>query len=160
MKADLLEPGLATLDALIGYDAVCVLLTEDERPLEGAAGFIDWRMGGALSGVLKTGFFTGSPGEKLLVPTDQKLPAPRLFVMGLGPRKSVTQLGLEHALSAAATMVTKAGSASVALSVSRVPQLDDAALASLVTQFFLPGVSGKKVAVFADKTLRAQLASR
>ena len=49
---------------------------------------------------------------------------------------------------------------SVALWVSRVPQLDDAAMASLVTRAFLPGVSSQKVAVFADKSLRAQLASR
>jgi len=160
MTPDLLEPSLAAVDGLTGYDAVCVLITEDERPLEGAAGFIDWRLGGALSRVLQSGFFVGTPGEKLLVPTDQKLPAPRLFAMGLGPRKGVTPLGVEHALTAAATMVTKAGMKSVALSVSRVPQLDDTAMASLVTRAFLPGVSGQKVAVFADKSLRAQLASR
>ena len=159
MSPELLEPGLAALDALTGYDAVCVLITEDERPLEGAAGFVDWRMGGALSRVLQSGFFVGSPGEKLLVPTDQTLPTPRLFAMGLGPRKGVTPLGVEHALAAAATMLTKAGVQSVAFSVSRVPQLDDAAMASLVTRAFLPALAGKKVAVFADKAFRSQLAS-
>ncbi len=160
MTPELLDPGLAALDALTGYDAVCVLITEDERPLEGAAGFVDWRLGGALSRVLQSGFFVGSPGEKLLVPTDEKLSVPRLFAMGLGPRKGVTPLGVEHALTAAASMIAKAGMQSVALSVARVPQLDDAAVASLVTRAFLTGVGGRKVAVFADKSLRAHLASK
>ncbi len=159
MTPEFLEPGLAALDSLTGYDAVCILITEDERPLEGAAGFVDWRMGGALSRVLQTGFFVGSPGEKLLVPTDQTLAAPKLFAVGLGPRKGVTPLGAEHALAGAATMLTKAGVQSVAFSVARVPQLDDTAMARLVTRAFLPGLQCKKVALFADKAFRAQLAS-
>ncbi len=160
MNLEVLEPALSAVDALGGYDAVCVLITEDERPLEGAAGFVDWRMGGGLSRVLKSGFFAGAPGEKLLVPTDQRLPCPRLFAVGLGPRKAVTPLGLEHALTAAAAMLLKAGMQSFAVSVSRVPQLDDAALAGLVHRAFLPAVGGKRVAVFADKALRSHLAPR
>lgn len=160
MTPEFLEPSLLALDSLAGYDAVCVLITEDERPLEGTAGFVDWRLGGALSRVLKSGFFVGSPDEKLLVPTDARLPAPRLFVMGLGPSSGVTPLGLEHALGAAAAMLTKAGVHSVALSVSRVPQIDDAATASLMTRAFLPGMSGQKVALFADKALRSRMSSK
>ncbi len=157
MSADFIDPGLAALDALTGYDAVCVLITADERPLEGAAGFVDWRMGGSLSRVLKSGFFTGSPGEKLLVPTDSKLPVPMLFAVGLGPRKGVTLLGVEHALAATATMLSKAKVGSVAISVSRVSQLDDPALANLIKRALLPAMSGIRVAVFADKSLRSHL---
>ena len=33
---------------------------EDERPLQGLAGLVDWRMGGSLSALLRAGFCTGA----------------------------------------------------------------------------------------------------
>ncbi|HEY1333477.1 MAG TPA: peptidase M17, partial [Myxococcaceae bacterium] len=51
-----------TLDALdpLPVDTVCLFVSEDERPLGGAAGFVDWRLCGQLSRLLVDGFFKGT----------------------------------------------------------------------------------------------------
>src|SRR5436190_1879228 len=41
---------------------------EDERPLQGLAGLVDWRIGGGLSALLRAGFCTGATGEAVLLP--------------------------------------------------------------------------------------------
>jgi hypothetical protein len=142
-----LTAGLAAVDAL-DVDAVCCFLTEDERPLSGAAGFIDWRLSGGLSRVLKAGFFAGAPGEKLLVPSAGQVPAPKLFAVGLGRATGVTVLGLEHALSQAAEMLTKAQVSSVALAFPSLPKAVDSTRDDLVSRAFTARFTGR-VAVFA-----------
>ena len=60
---------------------------EDERPLRGAAGLCDWRLGGRLSALLgATGEarLVGTFGERLLMPTGPRLPWQRLMLFGLG----------------------------------------------------------------------------
>ena len=59
-----------TLEALdpLPVDTVCLFVSEDERPLGGAAGFVDWRLCGQLSRLLVDGFFKGTRGESLLLP--------------------------------------------------------------------------------------------
>jgi hypothetical protein len=59
-----------------------------ERPLRGAAGRIDWRLGGHLSAMLARGAFDGAVDEAVLVPTGARLRAPRALLVGLGPRES------------------------------------------------------------------------
>lgn len=158
MKPEVLEPSLDALDALAGYEALCLVVTEDERPLTGAAGFVDWRLCGGLSRLLKDGFFTGQPGEKLLTPSDGRLPTPLLFAVGLGRAGAVTPLGLEHALTAAVAMLKKAGVDSAVLGLPALRKLDEATCADVVRRAFLAGFEGAHVGVFADKPLRARLA--
>lgn len=147
MSVERLEPGLVAVDGLGGLEAVCCLLTEDERPLPGAAGFVDWRLCGALSRVLKSGFFRGLPGEHLLVPTDGRLPSPKLFAVGLGRGAGVTTLGLEHALEDAARMLKDAGVRSVALALPGLPKAVEAVRAEAVERAFVAHFQGR-VALF------------
>ncbi len=105
MKPQQLTSGLDALDGLSGIEALCCFVVEDERPLSGATGYLDWRLCGGLSKILGSGFFVGAPGDKLLVPTDARIPAKRVFAMGLGKLNAVTALGLEHALTQAAAML-------------------------------------------------------
>jgi len=61
---------------------------EDERPLRGAAGLCDWRLGGRLSRLLGATGATrlrGAFGEQLLMPSGRRLPWERLVLFGLGP---------------------------------------------------------------------------
>jgi hypothetical protein len=58
---------------------------EDERPLQGLAGFVDWRTGGVLSSLLRQGFCSGRSGEAVLLPGERNLPAQRWVLLGLGP---------------------------------------------------------------------------
>jgi Cytosol aminopeptidase family, N-terminal domain len=148
VKPQQLESDLEALDAMTGIEALCCFVTQDERPLSGAAGFVDWRMCGELSRVLGSGFFVGAPGDKLLLPTEHKIPARRLFAVGLGNSGAVTSLGLEHALTQAAAMLTKAQVGSVALAFPSLPKAVDAVKDELVGRAFAPHFQGA-VAVFA-----------
>ncbi len=148
MKPQQLISGLDSLDAMTGIEAVCCFVMEDERPLSGAAGFLDWRLCGGLSKILGSGFFVGAPGDKLLVPTDSRVPAKKVFAVGLGRSSSVTALGLEHALTQAAAMLSKAKVDSVALAFPVLPRPVAQSRDELVDRAFAPHFSGA-VAVFS-----------
>jgi hypothetical protein len=79
------EPSLASLDAA-AVDALALFIAEGERPLRRLAGLCDWRMCGAISRVVQADWFQGQAGEVMLMPSAGKLPAPRLFLFGLGKR--------------------------------------------------------------------------
>lgn len=69
-------------------EALGLPVFEDERPLRGAAGLCDWRLGGRLSRLLGAGGgaarFHGHRGEQLLLPTGPRLPFSRIVLYGLG----------------------------------------------------------------------------
>lgn len=159
MKPEVLEPGLPSLDALRGFDAFCLLVTEDERPLSGAAGYLDWRLCGALSRVLKNAFFSGTPDERLLMPSEGRVPVAKVFAVGLGKSRNVTLLGLEHALIAAAVMLEKAGVGAVALALPALPQLSAEAAATVLRRAFCDAFKGARVGVLADLPLRQKLSA-
>ena len=76
-------PELPTLDAL-ETEVVLLPYFEDERPLEGAAGLIDWRLCGALSKRIAADEESGHFGEQRWTVTVPKLRAERLLLFGLG----------------------------------------------------------------------------
>jgi leucyl aminopeptidase len=152
--------GFEGLDALAGVDALCLFVAEDDRPLPGTAGYVDWRLCGSLSRVLKAGFFTGVKDDWLLLPSDGRLPFPRVFAVGLGPRSALNKEALGAALASAARVLAKAKVESVALEIPGGGQVDEAAQAAALQQHFLPGFKGKHVAILADKALAKLLPVR
>lgn len=80
-----------------------VTVYSDSRPLKGISALVDWRLNGRLSKVLKANRFVGAFGECLLMPSEGRIRAPEILVMGLGSRDlfneshvgSATQLLLE-----------------------------------------------------------------
>jgi hypothetical protein len=70
----------------------------DQRPLGGLAGLLDWRLGGRLSALLKSGFVTGEKGEALLLPGKPHVPFEKVLVLGLGPRAEFDDSGFRAAL--------------------------------------------------------------
>ncbi|WP_426753235.1 M17 family peptidase N-terminal domain-containing protein [Myxococcus sp. Y35] len=152
--------GLDGLDSLGGVDALCLFVAEDDRPLPSSAGFVDWRLCGSLSRVLKAGFFTGAEDDWLLLPSDGKLPVPRIFVVGLGARQRLDTSALSEALAEAGRVLSKARVESVALEVPGEGRLDDAARADAFQKGFLPAFKGGRVAVLADKGLVKSLPAR
>jgi hypothetical protein len=147
------EIGLEGLDALAGVDALCLFVAEDDRPLPGTAGYVDWRLCGALSRVLKQGFFTGVKSDWLLLPSDGRIPIPRIFAVGMGARKDLDAGALGAALANAAQVLNKARVESVALELAGSGRVDEAAQAQALQQHFLPAFKGKRVTVLADKVL-------
>jgi hypothetical protein len=150
------EPSLESIDGLKDIEALCVFVTDDDRPLTGAAGYLDWRMCGSLSRVLLRGFFKGDRGEQLLMPTNGGVSTVKLFAVGAGPSKTLDASTLGLLLESSALMLKRAGVASVAISLPKCA-LDEAAKADAVKKRFAPSFSPGTTAVFAEKSLRALL---
>jgi hypothetical protein len=81
VRVETADLGLPALDALDG-DALAVFVGP-ERPLQGLAGFADWRLCGLLSRAIRDGSYDPDAGEALLLPTGGRLRVPRLFCFGL-----------------------------------------------------------------------------
>ena len=82
-------------------DTVVVPVPADERPLRAEAGWIDWRVCGAISSQLASGYMSGQKGEVVLLPAPAPLDATRLLLVGLGPSKRLDGRGLQRAISLA-----------------------------------------------------------
>lgn len=63
-----------------------IILTchENERPLQGLAGLMDWRFEGALSRFIQAGFFSGKPGECVYVPVTKLGKTYHILLVGAG----------------------------------------------------------------------------
>lgn len=153
------DVGLEALDSLQGLEALCLFVGEDERPLEGLAGYVDWRLGGALSRLLRQGFFAGKADDKLLLPAEGRLPMERVFVVGVGRAHGLDPMHLGEVLLAAGEMLSKARIGSVALPIPAGDHLEEATRAAAFTGKFLPAFLGQRVAVMADKGLGRLVAS-
>ncbi len=70
----------------MGHDLVVLGIFEDERPIKGLGGLIDWRTHGRISRIIKSGFFSGKWGERMLYPPGKWISARRLLLLGLGRR--------------------------------------------------------------------------
>jgi hypothetical protein len=56
----------------------------NERPLQGLAGLLDWRLGGAISSFVRRGTFSGSPGENVYFPVKRGERGFHVFLLGGG----------------------------------------------------------------------------
>jgi len=82
------ELGLSALDGL-DVDALAVFVGP-ERPLQGFAGFADWRLCGAISRAIRTGLFHAGDGEALLLPSGGRVAPGRVFCEALARAGSET----------------------------------------------------------------------
>lgn len=57
---------------------------ENERPLRGLAGLLDWRLKGALSGFIRVGTLTGKEGELCYLPVQHHDRLIHCFFLGRG----------------------------------------------------------------------------
>jgi hypothetical protein len=85
MELAFMAPDARRLDEANVELCVCSVWS-DLRPLTGLAGLLDWRLGGRLSALAKSGFLTGSAGEALLLPGKPHVPFEKVLVAGLGAR--------------------------------------------------------------------------
>lgn len=99
-----------------GGDLFVVPIWQDVRPLRGAAGLIDWRLNGRLSQSLREERFTGTPGEKLLLPT-KRIPWRAILAVGLGPVGIVDDERSSGFLSVVFEVMTGLGMRTLAISL-------------------------------------------
>jgi len=126
LRLEVAELSLAAIDAL-DVDA-CAVFVGPERPLQGFAGYLDWRLCGAVSRAIRAGTFDGADGEALLLPSGGRIAVPRVFCFGL----SQVELGPDRFLSAsrnACEAMARAGSEAFATCPPRLAG-GDAALAA------------------------------
>jgi hypothetical protein len=99
------------LDADVAVAGVCT----DDRPLRGGAARADWRLCGLISRLLQEERLSGEAGEALLVPSDGRLRAPRVLIVGLGPRRTRPTDAVRDLLRDALDRVLGLGLASAAI---------------------------------------------
>ena len=85
MELLFVSPELSELDMLESEVLACALW-EDVRPAMGVAGLCDWRLGGRLSSLLRTGELSGRMGEVMIVPGRPRLSFDKIALFGCGPR--------------------------------------------------------------------------
>ncbi len=98
----------AALDA-VQAESIGVFCWSDVKPLAGPAGFLDWRLCGALSRTLEKGLFEARRLEVMLAPARSRLKVRRVFAVGLGPTTEATPGGLRMACRRAYEVMKGAG---------------------------------------------------
>ena len=114
LRIEVAELGLASLDAL-DVEAVAVLVGP-ERPLQGLAGYVDWRLCSAVSRAILDGHFAPETGEALLLPSGRRIGPTRVFCFGLGAAP-LDAPGFAEAARKACEAMSRAGSPSFATSL-------------------------------------------
>jgi hypothetical protein len=90
-------------------EALIVGFYEDIRPLKGLAGELDWLLCGALSGLILKNKLRGSLGDVALLTSQGKVPAQKLFMIGLGTRAAFSPKRLRTVARMAAATAIGAG---------------------------------------------------
>src|SRR5438309_1090876 len=109
-----------TLEALdqAQAESLCLFVGEDERPLRGLAGLVDWRLAGGLSRHLRSGFVQGRSTDALLTIPGPRLGFQKLFIFGTGPQGQPEQ-DLAARMAEGLRKLAAAGVKSVALDLPR-----------------------------------------
>jgi len=110
------DPSLARLDQL-EHDMLVIAHFEDERPLRGVGGLVDWRLNGKLSRFILDGFITGAWGEQVMYPQGGRLPFNNLLYFGLGERDKFGSTRFREISSRILRTVMRLGVSSLALSL-------------------------------------------
>ncbi len=75
-------------------EAIILTFFQEEKPLKGLSGLVDWRLHGFISRAMIDKFVTGRFAEKTLIASNALLLAPKILCVGLGkgPRYSFSRL--------------------------------------------------------------------
>lgn len=102
MELHFLPPELRRLDEAKVELCACSIWS-DERPIRGLAGLLDWRLGGRLSTLVKSGFLGGELGESLLMPGRPHVSFEKVLVVGLGARTGFGDRAFRQSFAAIAS---------------------------------------------------------
>ena len=104
----------ARLDSL-HVDALAVPMFGRVEQPQGAAGYLDWRLCGRLSRLLREGTFTGAPGETLMLSYHERIRPVCVVLFGLGAPDHRTDAQCEQDITHIFDVLAKANSNVVAL---------------------------------------------
>jgi hypothetical protein len=147
---------LAAIDAL-DVDALGVFVGPD-RPLQGFAGYADWRLCGAISRAIRAGTFDGADGEALLLPSAGRIPAQRVLCFGLS-RTPVTPERFLGASRVACEALARAGSEAFAIAPPPIEGGDMALAARLWLEAALVRPVRRQVLLGDSRSWQRELAA-
>jgi hypothetical protein len=148
------ELGLPALDAL-DVDALAVFVGP-ERPLQGFAGYADWRLCGAISRAIRGGVFDARPDEALLLPSGGRVAPARIFCFGL-PAVPLPPEAFLHAARTACEAMARAGSRSFATALPPLAGGDAALAARLWLEASLVRPVARQVLLGEARALQREL---
>lgn len=139
-----------TLDAIdtCAVEAYALFVAQDERPLQGFGGLLDWRMAGGLSRHLREGHLSGALAESFLTTPAGALPGQRIFAFGIGPLVQVTAERFRAAVQKALVVLQGAKAGSIAIGL---PESPSAMLAGRILTDVLRPLSGVDVTLFGPE---------
>lgn len=82
----------------IDAEIVVVMCYEDNVPFKDMLGMLDWRINGRLSRIVKDNKFQGKAKELLLIPSEKRLKAGEVIVLGLGKKEDFSQEHISQVL--------------------------------------------------------------
>lgn len=103
---------------IVESDLALVLAYEDERPLKGQTGLIDWRLNGKVSKLILDKRFDGKFGDALLMPSEGRAHANELVVLGLGHKSQLDEARTPRVIQYIIETLLKKKARSFALSLS------------------------------------------
>ncbi len=156
LKIEVAELGLSAIDAL-DVDALAVLVGP-ERPLQGLAGFADWRLCGAISRAIRTGLFDAAPGEALLLPSGGRIAPARIFCFGLAQIPLAPEAFLT-AVRTACEALARAGSESFATAMPPIAGGDASLAARLWLEASLVRPVRRQILLGEARALQRDLAA-
>ncbi len=127
----------------IDAEALIVGFHNDVRPLKGLAGELDWLLCGSLSGLIIQNKLTGTLGDVALLTSRGKIPAQKIFMIGLGSRKDFSSASVRSAARAAASSALGAGIRKATLECFQVSGLSYDAVVSALRDGLLDGAAGR-----------------
>src|SRR5512138_2371306 len=155
-RIEMADLGLPAIDAL-EVDALAVFVGP-ERPLQGLAGFADWRLCGLISRAIRDGAYGPDTGEALLLPSGGRIAVPRIFCFGLPePARGAVAFGAQ--VRRLCRAMHKAGSTTWAGELPAVAPEVEVPVGRLFLEALLP-VAPRKLVLLGDaRTLHKELAA-
>lgn len=83
MELRFVAPDLRKFDLFVS-EVLAVSLFEGDRPPQGTAGLVDYRMAGQISALIEKGTLAGRLGEQMLLAARPRLPFDKLLIVGGG----------------------------------------------------------------------------
>jgi hypothetical protein len=147
--------GLPAID-ILDVDALAIFVGP-ERPLQGLAGFADWRLCGLISRAIRDGCYGPDTGEALLLPSGGRIAVPRIFCFGL-PQPAGSAAEFEREARRLCGAMHRAGSASWAGALPALANEAEVPTGRLFLEALLPAAPRKLVLLGDSRALYRDLA--
>jgi hypothetical protein len=156
LAIEVAELGLSALDGL-DVDALAVFVGP-ERPLQGFAGYADWRLCGAISRAIRTGLYGAGVGEALLLPSGGRVAPARVFCFGLS-EATLSPEAFLHASRTLCEALARAGSEAFASSMPALAGGDPSLAARLWLEASLVRPVRRQILLGEARVLQRDLAA-